>query len=383
MGNTTDTLPPHSPHSGRSEAIDVLESLSATVLVVDTEGRISYRNEAARQHFSAGDQVADVLGGLRFGDDFRGWHQELENTRRTGRRGQWTAISHADASSGDQAASRPTYRVHLAKLRDAPQRVVIQIAQTHPSAGVDADDHSELARRLTSLGKMAARVAHELNNPLDGILRYINMALRLSANAPEPRIAAYLNESRTGLLRMIEIIGDLLEYSRATAGAFDEVGINELVEQAIRGLSDRAAAAGVVVTVDFQSAQMPTVSGGRLYQVCCNLIKNAIDAMPEGGRLAVTTGLVEGQVVIRVSDTGIGLPQPPEKVFEPFYTTKTPGKGTGLGLAICKDFIEDMGGTISAERGQPKGSVFTVRVPVPQRVAARKANLSRRGSVVK
>ena len=86
--------------------------------------------------------------------------------------------------------------------------------------------------------------------------------------------------------------------------------------------------------------------------------------MPVGGRLSITTGIVDDEVIIRVADTGVGLPPSPERVFEPFFTSKEPGKGTGLGLPICKDFIEDMKGTIAAAASDGGGAVFTVRIPV-------------------
>ena len=108
---------------------------------------------------------------------------------------------------------------------------------------------------------------------------------------------------------------------------------------------------------------MPTMRGNRLYQVCRNLIKNAIDAMPDGGRLSITTGLADAHVVIRVSDTGVGLPDDPQKVFEASYTTKPAGEGTGLGLAICKDYIENMGGTLGTATGEDGGAVFTIMIP--------------------
>ena len=90
-------------------------------------------------------------------------------------------------------------------------------------------------------------------------------------------------------------------------GAFDAVNINEVVEQAIRSVDAPATRAGVIITADFQTHDMPSVAGTRLYQVCCNLIKNAVDAMPDGGRLSVTVGCVDDDVVIRVADTGPGL----------------------------------------------------------------------------
>ncbi|MCH7873611.1 MAG: HAMP domain-containing histidine kinase, partial [Planctomycetes bacterium] len=104
--------------------------------------------------------------------------------------------------------------------------------------------------------------------------------------------------------------------------------------------------------------------GTRLYQICCNLLKNAIDAMVDGGHVSITTSVVDEHVVIEFADTGPGLPDDGDAIFELFYTTKEPGTGTGLGLAICKEYVEAMQGTITAAPGDEGGAVFTVRIPV-------------------
>lgn len=341
----------------------VLDALPAAVFVTDAAGLIQFQNAAALRGYGRSELISNALAELRPGDDFRGWGAELNDVAHGGQARSFhaTGIRGSRTSAGEDASLPRLYSILLAPL-SATGKVVVQIVEG-PMLG-SCDDRGDLARRLTSLGKMAARVAHELNNPLDGILRYTNMALRLAGDMSEPRIKSYLHESRTGLLRMIEIIGDLLEYSRATAGTFDELGVNEVVEQAIRASADRAAGSGVIITADFQTMQMPGIRGGRLYQVCCNLIRNAIDAMPDGGRLTITTGVVDPDVVLRFADTGVGLPDPASRIFEPFYTTKPAGKGTGLGLAICKDFVEGLGGTLLAESGESRGAIFTIRIPL-------------------
>jgi len=132
----------------------------------------------------------------------------------------------------------------------------------------------------------------------------------------------------------------------------------------MRTMSEPAERNGVTIAAGFQNEHMPPVRGSRLFQVFCNLIKNAIDAMPKGGRLTVTSAVVDREVMVRVEDTGIGLPEQADKVFEPFFTTKQPGKGTGLGLAICKDYIERLHGTITAHNRPEGGAAFVVRIPV-------------------
>ena len=223
-----------------------------------------------------------------------------------------------------------------------------------------------VSERLAAVGKLAARVAHELNNPLDGILRYINLAIRLLGPEAgvENKVVGYLEESRQGLMRMAQIISELLEFSRSSSAHFDEININSTVEEAVRTMQDKADRSGVVVTTVLRQERMPILRGGMLFQVCCNLIKNAVDAMPDGGRLTITAGVVDREVILRFEDTGIGLPDSVDRIFQPFFTTKKPGEGTGLGLAICKDYVERLHGRITAERGEPCGAVFTIYIPL-------------------
>lgn len=344
-------------------AFAVLDSLDAAVLAVDRNGAIYWRNTTGASWLPDGPDLPTVLKEARFLEPFESWSTELPRV-----------IDEAQASRFEaalrlSAGSSPV----LVTLRCTPLRepnsqratgavIVIEKGQRQEAV----EEKLEVSKRLASLGKLATRVAHELNNPLDGILRYINLAMRVASDAPDSKLKAYLAESRTGLIRMVQIISELLEFSRTTDGEFDEMNINEVVEQAIKSTASTADANGVVVAADFHDQDMPAVRGSRLYQVCCNLIKNAIDAMPEGGRVSITTGLVDDQVIIQVSDTGAGLPEPVEQIFEPFFTTKEAGKGTGLGLAICKDFIEDMQGTITAAPADQGGAVFTVRVPIKE-----------------
>jgi signal transduction histidine kinase len=341
--------------------VGILDSLGVGLLVADSDQRICYRNALAAAWLSDGDDLESTFAGTRFLGRFEGWILEFPRII-----DQETTVRFQCALPVPGRTPPLLATIHCTPWRtDNSQHaegVVILIEEMAEQTAVD--ERLEVSKRLASLGKLATRVAHELNNPLDGILRYINLAMRLVDDVPESKLRDYLAESRTGLMRMVQIIGDLLEFSRTTEGEFEQATINEIVEQAIRAHDSTANENRVVVAADFQTPDMPSIRGSRLYQVCCNLIKNAIEAMPDGGRLSVTTGVVNDEVVIRVADTGVGLSDPPDKVFEPFFTTKEPGKGTGIGLAICKDFIEDMKGTITASPCEDGGAVFTVRIPL-------------------
>jgi len=341
----------------------VLDSLDVAVLVVDRNGTICYRNTTGASWLPDDPNLSSVLKEARFLEPFEGWSTELPRVIDEGQALRFEAALRLSAGSSPVLVT-----VRCTPLRERGSQpitgAVILIEQGQRQEAVE--ERLEVSKRLASLGKLATRVAHELNNPLDGILRYINLAMRVASDAPDSKVKDYLAESRIGLIRMVQIISELLEFSRTTDGEFDEMNINEVIEQAIKSTASTADANGVVVAADFHNQDMPAIRGSRLYQVCCNLIKNAVDAMPDGGRLSITTGLVDDQVIIQVSDTGVGLPEPIEQIFEPFFTTKEAGKGTGLGLAICKDFIEDMQGTITAEPADDGGAVFTVRIPTEE-----------------
>jgi len=357
----------------------ILECLGRGVVVADRAMRIRYRNAVAARLLPEGPDLGSALSGIRPVGLFTGWTKEVLRVLDAGE------VLRFDGTLPGATAESPTLvSLCCRPFRDQPAArpsgvlIVIEDLTEHA-----VDDASQVTGRLASLGRVAARVAHELNNPLDGILRYINLAIRLVGDADQLKLKSYLTESRTGLIRMIHIIGDLLEFSRRTEGAFEEMNINEVIEQGIRAVAAAAEDRKVVIAADFHRQAMPVVRGSRLYQVCCNLFKNAIDAMPSGGRLFITSGLADDHVVIRVADTGVGLPAATEKVFEPFFTTKPPGQGTGLGLAICKEFVEDMHGAISAAPNPEGGAVFTVRIPVsschePSPVAARVTTSPRR-----
>ena len=265
---------------------------------------------------------------------------------------------------GDEAYTLNLTLIPLRQKGGGPPQGLLVVTE-------DVTQQAELERRvaasesLAAVGRLAARVAHELNNPLDGALRYVNLCSRLLAETGEEKALEYLDQARQGLTRMARIIGELLEFSRSTPMLAENGNINWVVEEALRSMRAHADGAGVVVAAGFHDdGEMPSMEGTRLFQVCCNLIMNAVDAMPEGGCLTITTGIVDDQVVVCFEDTGVGLPRDVERVFEPFYTTKPAGEGTGLGLAICKDYVERLDGRITAEQGKEQGAVFTIRIPV-------------------
>ncbi len=217
------------------------------------------------------------------------------------------------------------------------------------------------SERLVLLGRLASRVAHELNNPLDGIMRYLNLAIaRMRSDAD--RSEEYLEKSKRGLVRMANIITELLVFSRNQYAQDQLKTLDTVIMDSVAMFEQRANAHGVDIDLDVP-AQMPMTPSREIDEVFCNLIKNAIDMMPEGGKLRIKGGVEDGTAVITVSDTGPGVSEElREKIFEPFVTTKGEG-GTGLGLAICRDILARIGGTIQLDLA-PSGASFTVTIPL-------------------
>lgn len=216
--------------------------------------------------------------------------------------------------------------------------------------------------RMAALGKLSARIAHELNNSLDGILRYLNLAIRVAELDGPDNLVRYLHRGRDGMDHLADIVRELLDYSRSHHSVPTLASLGGLMDQAVEMMSNHASMVGVDIELDIAEVAEDEVAGN-LYQVFCNLIKNAIDAMDTGGRLRIIGHHDDQGIRLTFSDTGPGIVGQPDRLFEPFYTTKGQGKGTGLGLAICRELVGKLGGAMTAENLAEGGACFTVHLP--------------------
>jgi len=345
-------------------AEDVFHSLPIGVIVIDRSLRIVHRNQAARGLFPDHPTISQTLAAGTVEGQYQDWPTELRRVIDSGRPERYDSVVYSEDGQNEQLLNLVCTPLRLGATGKVVGAILVAEDISHRAS---LERRLAVSERLAAVGKLAARVAHELNNPLDGILRYIGLARRLVGDGgPEgnSKITDYLERARVGLVRMADIISELLEFSRSAHTEARGGNVNTVLEEAMRTMSEPAERNGVTIAAGFQNEHMPPVRGSRLFQVFCNLIKNAIDAMPKGGRLTVTSAVVDREVMVRVEDTGIGLPEQADKVFEPFFTTKQPGKGTGLGLAICKDYIERLHGTITAHNRPEGGAAFVVRIPV-------------------
>jgi C4-dicarboxylate-specific signal transduction histidine kinase len=229
---------------------------------------------------------------------------------------------------------------------------------------LDVEQEIAHTERLVAIGKVAGKVAHELNNPLDGILRYVNLSLRTINKGDPEKATDYLMHCRDGLQRMGQIITELLEFSRSTHLAFETSPLDKLLEDALRSLEFPLRNIDVRLIREYTSG-VPLYKSDALFQVFCNLIKNAADAMSGQGQLSITIRQTADDWQVEFLDTGPGFdPNTIDDLFKPFYTTKPQGHGTGLGLAICRDILAKLDSRITAENAPEGGGVFTVYLPV-------------------
>jgi signal transduction histidine kinase len=240
-------------------------------------------------------------------------------------------------------------------------RLVIEKAVRHYHLQQENKRLQKRLRRsedLAFVGRLAAQVAHELNNPLDGALRFVNLTLKQIE--PDNTLAQYQNEVRSGLLRMANIVQSLLEYSRNSAAMDAPDDIHSMLQGAIEQC-------GVSKDVEVRyelAAEAVIVAAGELSQVFINLIKNACDAMDNKGVLVIRTRLDSENIQIEIEDSGPGIPtELLDRIFFPFFTTKSAGKGTGLGLAVSSDIVQRCGGTINVRSEVSRGTTFTIQFP--------------------
>jgi len=226
--------------------------------------------------------------------------------------------------------------------------------------------HQQLAKteKLTALGEMAAGVAHEINNPLGGILLYSNIVLEdIPGDSPaRENIQKIIYQTN----RCKEIVQRLLDFARTPTGEMVPLQINQIINTSLKLVRDQSMFHGIEIEAKL-AENLPETMGdrSRLEEVFLNLFINAADAMNGSGKLAIATGLsTNNSIRILISDTGKGIDKEYlSHIFEPFFTTKEPGQGTGLGLSIVYGIIQKHNGIIDAESEPGKGTTFIISLP--------------------
>jgi two-component system NtrC family sensor kinase len=215
--------------------------------------------------------------------------------------------------------------------------------------------------KLAAIGELASNVAHEINNPLTSIIGFTELS-KEDNDIEAVRNSLDIIERES--LRARDIVKQLLGFARKKPLQLTEVKINDVFRDVVVLSSSQARMGKVKIFEEYGDLPITIGDVDQLKQVFLNIVTNAVHAMPGGGSIRIQTSVVNDYIVVRISDTGHGIPHDVrQRIFEPFFSTKK-DKGTGLGLSISYRIVQDHGGRIEVESEEGKGTTFIIRLPI-------------------
>jgi two-component system, NtrC family, sensor kinase len=342
---------------------NIIESINVGVLVINLQGRITNWNSALeaiyglKREEAIGRRITQVFQPEML-KALRALMQRVE-----WRKGEPVNVYKFRASSVD--GRDLTLNVSLAALQSKTEEVEgTLVAIEDVTERMKLEEQVQQSDKLSSIGLLAAGVAHEVNTPLTGISSYSQMLMQ-QVPETDPR-HQLLEKIYRQTSRASSIVNNLLNFSRVSDSRFAMIDLNRVLDDTIQLLESQLRNTQIEVVRSY-SAELPLVPGNapKLQQVFMNLILNARDAMPEGGRLEISTESDEDSVIIKFRDSGMGIdPEHLSKIYDPFFTTKQIGKGTGLGLAVSYGIIKDHSGHINVESKLGEGALFMITLPL-------------------
>jgi PAS domain S-box-containing protein len=347
----------HDYQALRDFSQNIIESINAGVLACNLEGAVEAWNSALEQLY--GLSRSEAIG------------RTLE------------ALFPSELMAELSRVSDPHHTLNLYKfrLRNAEDRALIVNLSVVPLIGkenhvigrlliftdlterVNLEDQLLQAEKLSSIGLLAAGVAHEVNTPLAVITSNAQMLMR-QMDPDDPR-SRTLDKIIAQAFRASEIANNLLKFSRVGGSECSDLDVNRVIKESLSLVEPMLKAARITVNSQLKPS-LPAVYGnsGKLQQVFMNLIMNARDAMPRGGELSIATEAENSTVRVEVSDNGVGIPADHlNKIFDPFFTTKATSRGTGLGLAVTYGIIREHSGSIQVDSVVGRGTTFRLEFP--------------------
>jgi signal transduction histidine kinase len=222
------------------------------------------------------------------------------------------------------------------------------------------------ANKLSALGELASSIAHEIKNPLISIQGF---ARRIGTTEDREKLEQYAKFIEQEAERLSQVLAKLLGFSRMDEPKKDTVNLNDIVDDTVLFMEHHLTRFKNVEIVLEKEPDLPLVLVDRIHvqQTMVNILMNAAQAMPDGGKILIKTGRGDQYVFISITDSGVGIKEEDlQKIFEPFFTTKEKEQGTGLGLSLCKRLIEANAGKIEVVSALGKGTTFTIMIPFNQ-----------------
>ena len=349
----------------------VLDALPVSLYVIDRDHKIVTWNrhreigvQGIPRDSVIGRNIFEVLSKLPKGK----LSQEFERAFRTGR------IERIEQRTTDDNGATKHWMVSKIPMRDKETGEITHVITVGEDVTmrVEAIHAAGRAEKLAAIGRLAAGVVHEINNPLATISACSeSLESRVSEGVfgeseDVDDLREYLGLIRSEAFRCKSITNGLLDFSRGRTGNRFLIDISEVLKSSARLVIHQKRGENIEIKLDIED-EMPPVEAdeGQIQQAIIALATNAIDAMSEGGTLTFRAFSKNNRVVIEIQDTGIGIaPEELSKIFEPFYTTKEVGKGTGLGLSVCYGIITEHGGRVSVRSNIGVGTTFLIFLPL-------------------
>jgi two-component system NtrC family sensor kinase len=336
---------------------NIIESLTVGVAVLDQSGRVIGWNRVLERTFEKkeetvkGKRLIEVLGEKNF-----------------------AALFPPDTQQGFRLLSEITMEMPSEgkKIFDITKTPLLDNQMDPYGTVIVFEDITEkitmqqqllTSEKLASIGLLSAGVAHEINTPLTGISSYVQILQKKLTTSSHSQVLEKI-EAQTD--RVAKIVKNLLNFARnPSESAFQKVDLNENLQEIISLIDYKLKNMNIDLQLDIHPIKPIWAQGERIQQVFINIILNAMDAMPEGGKLKIHLGQTDNQATVSIEDTGTGIKgQHLPHIFDPFFTTKGIGKGTGLGLSISYAIIKEHEGRITVESESGKGSRFVIFIPM-------------------
>ena len=269
-----------------------------------------------------------------------------------------------EAGTGDLAARAQARRGdEVGELAEAFNRMMDELERAQEREKLRAAQlaHTE---KMAAVGTLAAGVAHEVNNPLAGILTCLE-TIRANPDDAETR-QRYLALVYDGIKRIEHTVSNLLDFSRPTSARPEPTSLNHSLRHVVELAQYQLRKNRVEVVFELEPAEPVVLADHfQMEQLFLNLVLNAIQAMPDGGTVTLRTRMTDGHAIAEVIDTGVGIPDKiRDRIFDPFFSTREVGQGTGLGLAVSYTIVSAHGGSIEVESRVGRGATFRVILPL-------------------